>query len=468
MKKGLFNRRIPTIFALIALLMVIGVSTILIQRGVFYIGKAAPDTEPQNFSVTNVTDTSFTTVFTTTGLVDAVLNINDAKTGKSIILDDRDKKTGAQGKYYSHHITVPNLTAETTYVFKLLVNGKEYINPSYAVKTGKNISQGPPNQNPLFGKVLLPDGNPGSDVIVVAKTDQSETVSAVTDSKGEFILPTNSLRNTESSDYLTLQRDTTFSISVFRQTMKASVTTTFQLAQNLPAITLLQQYVFNQIIEPTSTQSSQLSASLPVNEKTVDIVSPKQGESFVDQRPFFTGTSYPNSTITLSIPGVAEQQVLVKADGSWSYQTPSGIPQGKHTITITTTGPNSPKETITRNFTIFPQGSQVSESATPSATPVVKPTATATPTPTKKPTPTTVPITLRPTTTPSSSPSATLTPTIAATATPTSLPTMQPTTYYTPTKLPPIEKPGGIGNTAILTGISVALIIAGTALLFAL
>ncbi len=464
MKKGLFNRRIPTVFALVVLMAVIGISTLLIQKGVFYIGKAAPDTEPQNFSLTNITDTSFTAVFTTSGQVDAVVTINDAKTGNSIVLDDRDKKTGAQGKYYSHHITVPNLSSETSYAFKLLVGGREYANPLYTVKTGKTISSLPPNQNPLFGKILLPDGTIGSDSVIVAKTDASQNVSAITDSKGEFILPTNSLRNLSSSDYIILKNETVFSISVFRQTMKAQVTATFQVAQNLPPVTLLQQYIFNQLTEEVSTSSSQLNVSLPTNGKTVDIISPKQGESFIDQRPFFTGTSYPNSSLTLTIPGVAEQQLIVKADGSWSYQTPNGIPQGKHSLTITTTDPNNPKVSLTRNFTIFPQGSQVAESATPSATPSIKPTATSTPTPTKTPTPTTKTPSVTPSVSPSASPSATPT----ATATPTSLPTMKPTVYYTPTKLPPIEKPGGAENTVVLTGISVFLILAGTVLLFAL
>ncbi|MDO8270141.1 MAG: hypothetical protein Q7T54_05745, partial [Candidatus Levybacteria bacterium] len=176
MKKGLFNRRIPTVIALVILTVIVGISTLLIQSGVFYVGKAAPDTQPQNFAITNITDTSFTATFTTTGLVDAVLSINSASTGNSITLDDRDKKTGAQNKYYSHHITVPNLSVETTYIFKLIVGGKEYQGSNYTARTAKTITSAPPSQNPLFGRVLLPDGSTGTDSIVIAKTDQSNFV----------------------------------------------------------------------------------------------------------------------------------------------------------------------------------------------------------------------------------------------------------------------------------------------------
>lgn len=474
MKKGLFNRRIPTLFALFVLIAVIGVSTILIRSGIFYIGKAAPDTEPQNFSITNITDTSFTAVFTTNGPTEAVLTVNDAKTGSAIVLDDRDKKTGTQNKYYSHHISVPNLTPNTPYTFKLLVGGKEYVNPSYSAKTGQTILSQPPPQNPLFGKVLLPDGSLGIDTILTAKTASTNIISAVTDSKGEFILPTNSIRNPTSDSYFTLSNDTVFTITFFRQTMKASVTASFLAAQNLPPVTLLQQYVFNPPTETPSTQSSQLSVSQQLTQgETVQIIRPKQNESFVDQRPNFTGTSYPNSSLTLTIPGVAQQQLLVGSDGSWSYQPTLGFPQGKHTVTITTTDSTNPKVTLSRTFSIFPQGSQVVESATPSASPTIKPTATPTPTvaPKPSPTPTAKPTTaaISPTSSPTPTQASLPTPSVEQPATtPTSLPTIQPTVYFTPTKLPPIAKPGGSENTFILTGISIVLIVAGTVLLFAL
>ena len=467
MKKGVFDRRIPTIMALIFLAIVVGISTLLIQNGIFYVGKAAPDTQPQNFSLSNVTDTSFTTLFTTTGQVDAVLSIKDSQTGNSLTLDDRDKKNGGQGKYFSHHITVPNLTPNTTYTFRLIVGGKEYSSSSYTVKTGQTITTPPPDQKPLFGKVLLPDGSFGNDSIVIIKTDQSEQMSSITDDKGEFILPTNSLRNISSSAYISLEDSTIITVSIYRQQMSSKVTSNYRDAQNLPPITLQQQYTFTNTGESAATGSSQFDFTQPQPVgKTVDILSPKQGEEFVDQRPQFRGTSYPNSSIGLLIPGVAEEQILAKADGSWSFRTPENIPQGIHTITITATDASNKAINVTKRFTIFALGSQIVESATPSATPSIKPTATPTksqPTPTTTPRPTTLP-TLAPTPTGIASSSPTLTPTLTLTPTVTPLPTI----YFTPTKTPPIKAPGAAENTLALTGISLVLIIAGIGLLFVL
>lgn len=465
MKKGLFNKRIPTIFALIVLIGIIGTSTYLIQKGVFYVGKAAPDTQPQNLSISNITDSSFTVVFTTSGQTDSVIAMSNASTGNSITFDDRDKKSGAHNKYFSHHISVPNLSSNTTYAFKLIVGGKDYQSSAYSVKTGQPIANPPFAQNPLFGKVLLPDGSIATDSIVTAITEDSQIISAITDNKGEFILPTNSLRNKAIIDYVKLNNNSSFTITVFRQLMSATVKTTFSIAQNLPPITLLQQYVFTQTNEQASTQSSQLTVSSPKSSsKTVDIISPKQGESFVDFRPQFNGTSYPNSNVTLSVAGLLQQQVITKADGTWSYKADPQLPQGKHVITLTTTDPQGEKITISRTFNIFPQGSQITESATPSATPTIKPTLTPTPTPTATPTPITLSLTpsvISPTQIP-----VTPTSTLAPTASPT--PTPLPTIFLTPTKLPPIASPGGTENTIALTVVSIIFIMVGTALLFAL
>ena len=477
MKKGLFNRRVPTILALLILVVVIGVSTVLIQNGIFYIGKAAPDSQPQNFSITNITDTSFTAVFTTSGLVDSVVNMDEANASSSIVLDDRDKKTGNRALYYSHHITVPNLSPQKTYYFKLIIGNTHYENSAYKVITGKKIIEAPPAQNPLFGKILLPDGASGSDSIVIANSGQSQNISSVTDGKGEFILPTNSLRNNQNSSYVLLANDSPIELHIARQSMTASILTLFKTAQNLPTVMLSQKYSFIEKKEDQPKGISQLNFSLPIGGSTVSITSPQQGESYIDKNPNFYGTSYPNSSINLSISKVIQQQVLTKADGSWNYQPNSSLAQGDYSLTISVVDPENKKITLTRDFSIFPLGSQVVESATPSATPkpkatatpTLKPTRTPTPTPTISPTPTIVTPTLTPaaTSTPiPSMPTATISlPT--ATIVP-STPTSLPISTTKPTNRPTIKAPGAMENTVALTGFSIVLITIGIALLFAL
>ena len=465
MNKGIFNKRIPTVIALFFLLVIVGISTVLIQSGIFYVGKAAPDTQPLNFIITNITDTSFTATFSTTGQVDAVISMNNATTGNALILDDRDKRNGSSAKYYTHHITIQNLAPETTYTFKLIVGGKEYQSTSYTGTTGTKISSPPPNQNPLFGSVLLPNGDKGNDTVVIAKTDDSQSISSITDQNGEFILPTNSLRKTNGIEYLFLEKESKVQLSFYRQSMTAEVVTTYAIAQSLPTTTLTQKYSFlpESEVQMPLAESKLTFTVTGQGGDTVAILRPREGEKFIDSRPVFSGTSFPNSSVTVTVSGFAAQQILTRADGSWTYQPTNGLSQGDHSISITVIDANNDKTSKSARFSVFPLGSQVIESATPSATPKVQPTATPTkaaPSPTTQPTvaPTTVQTTPVPTTV------ATATPTPATILTPTSLPTI----YMTPTNTPTISPPGGYDNTAMLTGLSVIFIVAGMVLLFAL
>jgi hypothetical protein len=467
MKNGLFNKRIPTLLVILTLIVVIVISTVLIQSGIFYVGRASQDGIPRNFLITNVSDSTFTAVFTTTAQSEAVVILIGAATGNVVTLDDRDKKSGVKNKYYSHHITVHNLKPNTKYLFKLLSLGKEYQSTEYFAITGPEIATDPPAQNPLFGKVLMPDGSTASDTIVTAKTSTSSLASAVTNNKGEFILPTNSLRTSDAKTYNLLTNSDLFLINLYRIDLKAHVSSTFLLAQNLPVVTLSQEYSFSENNSEKTVEENKFNFTQEtLTGKTVDIVVPEEGEAFADTKPQFSGTSYPNSNVTVTISGQAPAQVTANASGVWKY-TPLGIAQGNQKISISVI--DNKQQTIeeSRNFTIFPSGSQVTESATPSATvtPTIKPTAKPTPTPTPTPTSTPTP-TPQLTLVPSPSPTIQVTPTPTPTITPS--PTPLPTIPTTPTPTPSISPPGEMQNTFILSGLSVILIVAGAVLLFAL
>lgn len=453
MKNGLFHKRIPTLVALGILSIVILISTILIQSGIFYVGKAAPEASPQNIVITNISDTSFAVAFTTPISAIGIVNMTDGK-GASLVLDDRDKRTGKASSYFSHHITVPNLKPDTVYKFKLLVNGKAFEGNSYKAKTGPVITSSPPQQNPLFGQVLLPSGSNATDTLVVATTPNGQIVSDVTSEKGNFIIPTNSWRAKNLEEYLVFDSSTSFKITAFRESMKAEVTASFDVAQNLPVITLLETYSFIKTAEQTATSSPGLIIPQGDGARQVNISIPENGQSFIDSQPLFVGTAFPNRTVTIQIPGTGSFSTTSNIGGGWSYRPDSDLSQGEHSIIIESTDDAGNRITDSAIFSIFPSGSQVSQTATPSATPTIIPTTNPTPTPTIAIT------TPEPTI---SAPLPTPTPTAIVTQNPTATPTIS---IVTSTPTPPIV--GGLGGTVALTGVSLILVIAGTLLLLAL
>ena len=477
MKLQSFRKHTP-IFLGIFLILAIAVTIFLIQQGVLTLTRARPTSIPQNIQISNISDSSFTVVYLTELEVAGALKIPEGGTGNTIILDDRDKSTGNQRLYYSHHITVPNLNPQKTYSFIIISDGKEYSSPAqYLITTGPQITSPPPAQNPLYGTVILPDGSNGEDTIVTAKTESSQIISSVTNSSGAYILPTNSLKNEHLENYENLSDETQISLNFFRQNFTAKIITDYKLGQNLPAITLNQNYsFFPQEERPIQfpEQGFESIDEITVSSSQPTVVSPRKNQSFIDQTPTFSGTGGADKKLTVSIPSAGiNEQIEISPQQRWTFQPDKNLAQGDYTASFSIQNEAGVSTIISRNFSIFPLGSQIAQSATPSATPTFTPSPTPTtisgsPTPTpieSEPTSTPNP-TVTISTTPGVSPSPTMTPTPTLSVEPSE--TISPTQIPTSTPLPPIDKPGDVTSTTILTIFSIILIVAGASIFFAL
>ncbi len=464
-----FKKNLPL---LVAILLIFGIAiTIgLIQQGVFFVTKARPTSVPENVQITNVSDSSFTVVFTTGLSSPAAIRLSEGTTGNTIILDDRDKSTGTQNDYFSHHITIPNLEPQKTYAFIIISDGKEYRKEGeYLVSTGLTIENPPPSQNPLYGKVLLPHGEGAPDTIVTAHTENSQIISSVTNEDGTYIIPTNSLKLENFSNYVLLDQDSPVFLNFIREELEAAITTNYQIGQNLPAITLNQQYAFSTTNEAlmrpnTSPNGDGLGElnEIATPSQAGSVTTPRNTQSYIDQRPEFSGTGGPGRIVTISIPQLnLTTTTQISEQGQWSYRPQENLPQGDYAISFEVPDENGIQLRISRDISILASGSQITEDATPSATPTFTPSPILTPS---------VSITLSPTQSPTltTSPSPTG---MLPTATPTTAQTLTPNpTIFIPTTtpLPPIEKPGTVSQTVILGIASIILIIAGAAIFFAL
>ena len=186
MRKGLWSKRIPTIFALSLLFISIWVTSFLIQSGIIVVGQSTPNKTPNNVAISNITDTSFTVSFTTNEETLAGLAI-DPKDGTSdVVYDDRNKTNNDLTAFYSHFITVSELQPATTYNFSILSDGQTYLdqNKKYSATTAPKIPNAMPSQNTISGKILLPDGSAGEDSIVGATIGGVQKLTVVTRGQG--------------------------------------------------------------------------------------------------------------------------------------------------------------------------------------------------------------------------------------------------------------------------------------------
>ncbi|OGH14671.1 MAG: hypothetical protein A2689_02825, partial [Candidatus Levybacteria bacterium RIFCSPHIGHO2_01_FULL_38_96] len=450
MRKGLWSKRIPTFFAFLLLFISIWVTSFLIQKGVIFVGRATPEKSPREVLISNITDSSFTVTFQTLAKTVAAVSIEEKNNPQFVVFDDRNKRTDEQKPFYSHYITVSDLKPKTIYELSILSDGEIYLNgeKKYIVTTGPLITGAPPVQNPIVGKVLLPDGSAASDTIVVIAIEGAQSISSLTKDDGTYIIPTNSIKKTILDDYLTIDGNQEIQLKIIRGDMRASVKSLFKDSELIPPLTLQKNYDFTKTPEQKiSSLASQLKVP-PAKTKfgEVKILNPKPSESLIDNKPLFRGVALPNKTIKITIESnPIKTEVISDNNGSWSFRPSVPLSPGEHTITIETQDNFGILKTISQKFTVFASGAQVAESATPSATPAI----TITPTTTQAITPTVF-------ISPSATPLITQIPTIAPTVVVTIPPTIPPITIPITTPAPP-----GSSSSLILTSISIILIFTG-------
>lgn len=460
MKKGFFDRRIPTTLALFLLLGGIAITMLLVNQGVFTVTQATPEQEPKNVTVTNVTENSFSVAFITLEKTVAAVSLNvDGK--EMLLFDDRD--SDEKKAYYSHIITVNNLQPNSNYGYKILSNGTSYpeTDELFQAKTGGKISKKPEDVS-MKGSVLLPDGSEASDTLILITPQDGTIASAVTDTNGSYTIPASLLKNASGTNYLNPNNTIQIQIQALQKNLSSIIDASFIPKSILPPISLSENYEFiadigDVILATPSSLFKQPDAKIS---NTLQILAPKNKEALVDSRPQIQGTAPAGSLIRITIDGKNSAQLRSSPNGNWSFRSSVPLAAGDHTISVTSGG-----RSVKQEFSVFSSGSQIAETATPSAT--LAPSSS----PSQSPTPT---ITL--TETPSPEPTLVQSPTpigIAVTSIPIGAPTEaiisnSPTpTTFVPTKIP-LPPTGTTEQSILLTGAALLFIVTGSVLFFIL
>lgn len=443
MKKTIFDVRIPTFFGIFIILIGIAATSFFTQTGVPFISRASTLETPQNIRISNITPTSFTISYTTAGSVLGAISYGTTDKMENTSNDDSDENNTVTPKNI-HMITVKNLYPQTQYLFRIisgettfLDNGKPFI-----LTTAPNITKQSSESGHIEGTIIFPD-NVVNEAIVYVATKDSQTLSTKVDKNSRYNISLRDIRDKTLNDYVTITNDTQITMLVVGHNTQSNVNLRADQTNPVPPIILSKTYDFTIDTTPIASPSGiigfpDLQAS-PSAIKTPQITNPKKDDSLTDLKPLFKGVASPSANVEIEIHSDEQIKTEIVADknGTWTFRPTEALSPGDHTVTIKTRDQFGILKTITQSFTVYAQGSQVGQTATPSATlspnPTISliPTNTPTPTPTLFPTPTQIP--------------------------PTSTPT--PTTIY-----PPIEPPGNSSFIA-LTFSAFGVIITGIMLL---
>lgn len=428
MKRNFWDQRIPTLLALLVIVLAIGATSYLVGQNTFFQGNASPSATPQNIRITNVSDNSITISYQTADSVLGTLNFGaDTNMGQKI-LDDRDKGQIREQKL--HIFSIKNLSPSTKYYFSIVSGQGSFLNNGtpYEVSTGPTLAS-TENVGFIVGKVVSPEGNTPNEAEVFATSQGVSPLSTIVKNDGTYTISLEKLRKENLTSFASLNSSSVIKLLVVSDSGSSTVVIAARGISNVPVIVLSKDYDFAKEEEatPSPSQSPENFPKISLGKSTNSpkIITPADNQGFSNQKPVFAGSGLPNDKITIIIQSsdVIQGKVVVDSNGGWSFQPTTPLSPGQHTITITGKDALGILRTISKTFTV-----SVAEAAS-AAAPTPAPTSTPTPTQTPSPTPS-----------PSSS------------ATPTPLPSPSLLPRLSPTPLSSVQLPA-TGSNDISTGI---------------
>ncbi|HBB76806.1 MAG: hypothetical protein A2186_01405 [Candidatus Levybacteria bacterium RIFOXYA1_FULL_41_10] len=397
MQSSIWNKKIPGLFGIFLTTISVAITVYLVRQGVIFLTRASPTEIPKNIRVTNISDKSFTLTYSTDDSVIGSLNVGVSDDTEQIILDDRDQLSQSLNPYKTHSITVKSLEPSTNYKYSITSGSEKVLNENklFEISTANEIDSLPSAQKPITGKVITIEGDPSVGSLVYLSIQDSQEISTLTKEDGSYLLPLNSLRSKDYTNYYTFSEEDELKLVVTDGLSTSKVSLSMRQINPVPTIILSSNYDFRIDQNPLAPQPSESTSDTsfpdakPLESGAEPIIeNPNPEQTFSDDQPEFKGSAKPNETIEIEIHSDEniKTEVITDGDGKWSFRPQTPLSPGEHTITIKAKGSNGIVKSITRRFTVFAAGTQVIEPATPSgqtATPTPIPTLipTATPTP---------------------------------------------------------------------------------------
>lgn len=386
--------KIPTILGILLVLIIVGVVAVGSEVFLQTQTRASGSIQPEQITVGNITDTTFTVSWTTATPATGAISV-----GGRVLFDDQDTKT--QDKSLTHIVTYRNAQADTQYSVTILSNGKKS-NPTQ-IRTAPTVSGLSGNLEPAYGTILNADKTPVKGALVYLTLDGSQMLTTVTKPSGTWLIPLNLIRTHDLTSFLPITDRMNINISVVGAGLTTTAVTDTLNDSPVPDMMMGKTYDFRRAsakapgaplaLNPTQAPTQKSTAVLGTTtsskpSNTVALTIPAQGAALPTTLPLIQGTGIPGKSVSivLGITNPVGGGATVGTDGLWSYTPGKPLSPGAQSVTITTVDSKNKPVAITHTFTILKSGTQVLGDATPSAT--LTPTITLAPIATDTATPT--------------------------------------------------------------------------------
>lgn len=404
-----YNRKVPTIIAVITLLFGVMAGIVLIQRQQSLQTSASIEKSPYNVTVSNIKEDSFTVSWTT----------DEPTVGFLLWGKGENPITPAQsvggGTKEVHMVKVTNLEPDVEYSFTITSAGREYKNGTtpWTVRTGGSL-EFPSTTKVMSGVVQTPDGKPLPQAVVVVSGQNMSPLSAISSSTGTWVVPLSLARTADLEKYVEISGNIV-EIEVYGGAQaRAKATVKDNAIGLLPPIIIGQSHNFTELETIADNPAPKAELSLPRSDvqgisdsSLVTLESVDNGEVVFTNTPEFFGSGPIGSQIEITVHSdEVSGETKIDQSGEWSWSPSQALENGLHNITVKWTDSLGIIHTLTRSFIVQAQEDEPSFESTPTATLRPTSTPTATPKPTASPTPT-----VKPTATPLSAASPASSPT---------------------------------------------------------
>lgn len=178
------------------------ISIYLVSQQTSLFSKADVSTAPQEIKVSNISDNSFTISWLTGKPTTGFIKYG-SEALEETVQDDRD--SGSQQLRTTHHVTLKNLEPGKTYYYKIFSGPEVFDNQGkpFTQVTAPTTENPPAVPEPVFGKVVTPEGAAASEALVYLQINGGSLLSGYT-REGNWLITLNNARTKDLTDYLSL------------------------------------------------------------------------------------------------------------------------------------------------------------------------------------------------------------------------------------------------------------------------
>ncbi len=236
------QKTIPTFLAILLLVSGIVAGVFLVQTDKIFQTNASLDPEPMQVKITNVTDRSFSVVWSTDKISRGFIAFGDSKSLGQVAPQQGNLP---ETSTFIHHTSINNLSPNTVYYFKIGIDDKLFDNSGelYQIKTGQGIEI-TPKPDVIFGRVVDQLNKPITDAVVLVAIDGVIDQSAITDIEGKWSVPLSTARNTNLNSYATYSPNSLIEITAMGLGKTSSAKAKISSAYPIPTIILGQNQDF--------------------------------------------------------------------------------------------------------------------------------------------------------------------------------------------------------------------------------